>query len=1087
MKRYRLLPLVAVVAAGCAGSDEISSTPARQALIEDAAHQNADNFTFLPAISWPSSELRAALHLDDPAYFASDANPTVSIDEYLLDTSSGALSGQRPIGTYTTLDGVTTGADDYLFSDSTISEHDFFFRLKVDLAQQDAALGLKLFPYVYRMSVTVDGKVVGLADIVLEQIEVVDGHKRYHLRLKDLKQQLSADDYVVLDDGMNLDVRFWMNRCAGQMLAAEDACHLAATCDPLTGVVTQPNKPDGTSCDDGDACTLADACVAGACGGTPEVLAGEDACHVAATCDPLTGAITQANKPDGTACDDGNGCTLADACTAGTCLGTPVMLAGEDACHVAASCDPLTGIITQPNKPDGTACDDGNGCTLTDVCAAGTCAGTPEALPAEVPQTLAVPAMAYDEQSIVLVWHKPTDYGRIVDYRVYMNGAPLGSADANNTAVSPAKQYIDNFYARDVNHFHVKVAMHNFTAAGLSPSTAYSFTVRSVLADGCESADSNTVVQSTAAVPPLVDVTSYGAVWGSSTQAVVQGNTAAIQAAINACPPGGKVVVPGGAGQRRTFVTGAIFLKSNMTLEIGADATLQAAPVGGYLTPSSDENFPLAKGFYPNPQYLVTFADCQAAGRSDCVCADGGTDGNPSCLVNAVGYVSFRRPPSLINALDQDSHAPGTFENIRIVGKGAIDPATRIDHRGWIDGNGWIFKTTPSIVDEVGNTLPQYAAGSSSTVSTLGILAKDQVARSTAVGTHQLSLSNAYGQRRSSLISVRGGRNIYYSGFRALNPAFHGIVNSESENVVVNGVVNTTYDTNNGDGVEFANGDGAMVLNSFWDTGDDCVNFGAGQGALAATQAPMQNIWVFDNYFREGHGAVVAGSNTGGWIQDALVEDNVMYLTDDGMRMKSVPQTGGGARRWLFRDNAMKDITNADSTSGTGGNEHGPFTFILNYSQNTNATVPATVPARFMDITVHHVTVDGGKKMTPFGSNAPDGGPDRSEGPIHLQGYDPSNPTQPDVNGYGHVYHQNLVFDDVVMVGMAPVRIIDHLQDGVFNNMPPWTAAPTAPWILAATHPAQCPVPPPATLPLSSGCVYATPNVTYSGSTVPPQ
>jgi exo-poly-alpha-galacturonosidase len=989
-----LLALVLFACSSSAPPAELDGQLAQisQAVIQDAAHANSTSFTFLPSISAPAKALRNALHVNDPAYFFAGANPVVTVDEYLEEPATGDLSEQRPIAVYTMkqADEDRVKVEDGVVFNDTVNERTSYYQARLNLERFQRELDFKLYPHIYRISVAVGAVTVGFADIALSSVTVINGRKKYELKIKNLRRQLECDeahlplgsckdDYVVLDDGFNLSVRFWLNRCAGKTLAAADDCHEAAACNPLTGEVT--SRP----------------------------------------------------RPDGTACNDHNSCTFADACQAGACVGTS------------------------------------------------------EALASETPKDLVAPALAVDERSVVLAWHKPDDYHRIVDYRVYENGVPLGNAATGGISVSPSKPYTDNFYARDVAQFHVKAATHNYTAQGLSENTAYSWSVRSVLADGCESADSNVVVRATLPTPPIIDVSSFGAIAGLSDPATVQGNTAAIQAAIDACPQNGKVLIPGGAGQRQTFVSGALFLKSNMTFEIDADATLQGAAVAGYVGPNFDDNYPLAKGFYPNPEYLVTLQACQDAGRGDCVCADGGADANPTCLVNAPGYVSFRRPPALINALDATRHAPGTFENIRIVGKGAIDRATGIDHRGRIDGNGWTFKATPTVTDEVGNVLPLYASGSSSTVQTLGILAKDQLARSTAAGAHNLTLSNAYSQRRSSLILLRGVQNAYYSGFVALNPAFHGVINLETGNVIANGVVSTTYDANNADGMEFLNSDGVMVFNSFFDTGDDCINFGSGQGALAALQAPTQNVWVFDNYFREGHGAVVAGSNTGAWIQDVLVEDNVMYLTDDGLRMKSAPQNGGGARRWLFRDNALKDITNSDATSGLGGNERGPFTFILNYAQNGNTVVPASVPAHFQDIVVRNVTVDGGTKLPAYGSINENGGPDRSEAALHVSGFDPTNPATVDENGYGHIYHQNLVFDHVLMTGMAPVRIIDHLSDSVFNDVPSWTAAGLSPWILAATHGAECAVPPPTTLPLSSGCIYATQNITYSGSTIPPQ
>jgi hypothetical protein len=147
-----------------------------------------------------------------------------------------------------------------------------------------------------------------------------------------------------------------------------DQCHDAGTCDAATGTCSNPAKPDGASCDDGNACTQADACQAGACAGeNPVVCAPTDQCHDAGTCDPATGACNDPAKPDGASCDDGNACTQADTCAAGACTGEdPVACAPLDECHVAGTCDPATGGCDNPPAPDGTACDGG-------VCAAGVC------------------------------------------------------------------------------------------------------------------------------------------------------------------------------------------------------------------------------------------------------------------------------------------------------------------------------------------------------------------------------------------------------------------------------------------------------------------------------------------------------------------------------------------------------------------------------------------------------------------------------------------------------------------------------------------------------------------------------------------
>src|SRR5216684_665797 len=43
--------------------------------------------------------------------------------------------------------------------------------------------------------------------------------------------------------------------CAGVTCTASDQCHVAGTCDPATGMCSNPPKANGTACNDGNACT----------------------------------------------------------------------------------------------------------------------------------------------------------------------------------------------------------------------------------------------------------------------------------------------------------------------------------------------------------------------------------------------------------------------------------------------------------------------------------------------------------------------------------------------------------------------------------------------------------------------------------------------------------------------------------------------------------------------------------------------------------------------------------------------------------------------------------------------------------------
>jgi hypothetical protein len=165
---------------------------------------------------------------------------------------------------------------------------------------------------------------------------------------------------------------------------SSDQCHAAGLCDPNTGACSNPVVADGTGCNDGNGCTQIDTCLAGTCVGSNAVeCRPADECHVAGTCDPQTGVCSNPPSADFTPCDDRNLCTQSDICIGGACVGTaPVHCAPQGQCEIEGSCEPSTGACRPVFAPDGTACNDTNACTSSDVCNAGKCvAGTPVSCP----------------------------------------------------------------------------------------------------------------------------------------------------------------------------------------------------------------------------------------------------------------------------------------------------------------------------------------------------------------------------------------------------------------------------------------------------------------------------------------------------------------------------------------------------------------------------------------------------------------------------------------------------------------------------------------------------------------------------------
>ncbi|MBI5529140.1 MAG: hypothetical protein HY897_22675 [Deltaproteobacteria bacterium] len=85
--------------------------------------------------------------------------------------------------------------------------------------------------------------------------------------------------------------------------------------------------------------------------------------------------------PQGTPCDDANGCTSPDRCNgAGTCAGTPLVCntPPNAQCYQSTGSCAENGCYYNP-RPDLTPCNDGNACTQHDRCdGQGNCEGTPD-------------------------------------------------------------------------------------------------------------------------------------------------------------------------------------------------------------------------------------------------------------------------------------------------------------------------------------------------------------------------------------------------------------------------------------------------------------------------------------------------------------------------------------------------------------------------------------------------------------------------------------------------------------------------------------------------------------------------------------
>lgn len=154
------------------------------------------------------------------------------------------------------------------------------------------------------------------------------------------------------------------------------------------------------------------------------------------------------------------------------------------------------------------------------------------------PLNLMVAPGTISATSVTVVWDKPETYAAIASYHLYLNGKEVGVASRCNFK-------IDRLHA----------------------GTSYKLFIKTEDKSGELSDPTSILAFTTNREAKILNVLDFGAKGDGLTL-----NTKAIQKAIDACPKFGTVLIPEG-----TFMSGAIFLKSDMTLRIAKGGQLKGS------------------------------------------------------------------------------------------------------------------------------------------------------------------------------------------------------------------------------------------------------------------------------------------------------------------------------------------------------------------------------------------------------------------------------------------------------------------------------------------------------------------------------
>jgi uncharacterized repeat protein (TIGR01451 family) len=162
-------------------------------------------------------------------------------------------------------------------------------------------------------------------------------------------------------------------------------CNGTGACDQSFAI-----EPNGTGCADGDFCNGGDQCSSGTCSvhaGDPcDGTDGDGDCSEQCVDTGYEVGNCDGADPNGTACADGNFCNGTDTCSVGNCsihTGDPCDGPDGDG-DCSETCVPTGADVgnCDGNDVNGSACNDSNGATYADACnGGGTCVGTPHVPP----------------------------------------------------------------------------------------------------------------------------------------------------------------------------------------------------------------------------------------------------------------------------------------------------------------------------------------------------------------------------------------------------------------------------------------------------------------------------------------------------------------------------------------------------------------------------------------------------------------------------------------------------------------------------------------------------------------------------------